>query len=269
MAGVNYTISNQLRLGVEYKYFAIPRIYYANFKSNYKTNEVLLRVSFLFNQTSPFNKLGTHMPNHVDTTHRFYIAAEGGASIRDTQPYGAGGTKSFPLGSFAGIALGYHVAKWLRVEAELNVRQNEVERVLLSSRKSITRPSGDETIIAPMLNAYISPWQFHGFTPFIGAGIGYAYDSYAIHVNLPPNFIRIPPTFPTFKHPRRSDTGFAYQLMAGISYPLTQRVIMSVGYRYFRMNGMHYVSFNGAPPISSHIAANTATLRLTYLLGST
>lgn len=266
LVGINYTIFHGLRFGIEYKYFAIPTIYYKNLRSNYKTHEILFQLSYLFNQQHQRDKFGAKVSNNVNVSHRFYIAGAGGLSIRDQQPFGTG-TKAFHLGPFAGFAFGYNLSKYIRAEAELSMRQNEVKNVLLGQAGTSNRPSSDETILVYMTNVFISPCTFHGFTLYIGGGVGYAYDSYAIHDNLPPNIIRVPPTLPPFKHPRISDSGFAYQVMGGISHPLTQRILMSIGYRYFRITHIHYVSFDGAPPIASHVSAHTVLLRLTFLLG--
>lgn len=70
-----------------------------------------------------------------------------------------------------------------------------------------------------MVNGYWDIVNVNGFTPYVGAGIGVAYNN--LHdINLPVN---------------QSSNGradFAYQLMAGVSYDFSPNLTVDAGYRY-------------------------------------
>jgi opacity protein-like surface antigen len=76
-----------------------------------------------------------------------------------------------------------------------------------------------------MLNAYKDLGNFGGITPYVGAGIGLAYN-------------RIGETTFTETTTRHNtilghdDLAFAWSLMAGVGYQLSDRAVLDVGYRY-------------------------------------
>lgn len=76
-----------------------------------------------------------------------------------------------------------------------------------------------------MLNGYKDFGNFRGFTPYVGAGVGIAYniidDVY---------FTGNPALVNQIAGDR--DIAFAWSLMAGVGYQLTPRSIIDVGYRY-------------------------------------
>jgi opacity protein-like surface antigen len=76
-----------------------------------------------------------------------------------------------------------------------------------------------------MLNAYKDLGNYGGITPYVGAGIGLAYN-------------RIGETTFTETNTRHNtilghdDLAFAWSLMAGVGYQLSDRAVLDVGYRY-------------------------------------
>ena len=78
-----------------------------------------------------------------------------------------------------------------------------------------------------MFNAYHDLGKFGGFVPYVGAGLGWAYHKMGdvmIHDPNSPN--------PQMGEDKLS---FAWSLMAGVGYQLTDRAILDVGYRYIDM----------------------------------
>ncbi|MBZ9659096.1 porin family protein [Mesorhizobium sp. ESP-6-4] len=80
-----------------------------------------------------------------------------------------------------------------------------------------------------LANAYIDIGTWHGVTPYVGAGIGGAWVKWdTLHnSDLDGDFF----------HRGGKGWRFAYALMAGASYCLTDRVKLDVGYRYSHING--------------------------------
>jgi opacity protein-like surface antigen len=76
-----------------------------------------------------------------------------------------------------------------------------------------------------MFNAYKDFGNFGGVTPYVGAGIGLAYNRIGETTF----------TETTTRHNTilgKDDLSFAWSLMAGIGYQLTDRAVLDVGYRY-------------------------------------
>lgn len=78
-----------------------------------------------------------------------------------------------------------------------------------------------------LANAYADLGTYHGFTPYLGAGIGGA------HIKW--DDLHDPNT--TEFNKGSSNWRFAYALMAGVSYCLTPNVDLDVGYRFTHVNG--------------------------------
>lgn len=79
-----------------------------------------------------------------------------------------------------------------------------------------------------MVNGYKDLGNFGGFTPYLGAGVGVAYNiledvSFTGNPNLV-NQIR-----------GDRDLAFAWSLMAGVGFQISERTILDVGYRYIDM----------------------------------
>jgi opacity protein-like surface antigen len=85
-----------------------------------------------------------------------------------------------------------------------------------------------------LANAYYDIGTWHGITPYVGAGIGGA------HVKW--DTVHDPNTTET--NPGSSNWRFAYALMAGASYCLTDRVILDAGYRFSHIQGGRMFDFD-------------------------
>jgi len=79
-----------------------------------------------------------------------------------------------------------------------------------------------------MLNAYKDFGNFGGFVPYVGAGIGVAYhDVDEVYFTENPNL--------TNRIAGNGDLSFAWSLMAGVGYQISERAILDLGYRYIDM----------------------------------
>jgi opacity protein-like surface antigen len=82
-----------------------------------------------------------------------------------------------------------------------------------------------------MLNAYKDLGNFGGFVPYVGAGIGAAY-----HQMGDTYFTDNPALVNRIKGD--NDLAFAWSLMAGVGYQISDRAIIDVGYRYIDMGSI-------------------------------
>ncbi|MEZ5843579.1 MAG: outer membrane beta-barrel protein [Hyphomicrobiaceae bacterium] len=79
-----------------------------------------------------------------------------------------------------------------------------------------------------MLNGYYDLGNWHGFVPYVGAGIGVAY-----HRMSGVYFTGNP--FLTNTIEGNNDLSFAWSVMAGVAYQISPRAVIDFGYRYIDM----------------------------------
>ncbi len=116
-----------------------------------------------------------------------------------------------------------------------------------------------------MLNLYKDLGSFGGFVPYVGAGIGAAYhqlDNISFTGN--PNL--------TNQIHGNNDLAFAWSLMAGVGYQLSERAIVDVGYRYIDMGSITSqrsdTAFNVNPAVKfDDLTAHEIKVGLRYHLG--
>lgn len=142
------------------------------------------------------------------------------------------GGKSFDFGKLKGSfslggGVGYKVNDYFRTDVTADYwfksDFNGGTSDALTTSTEVSRMSA----LLLLANAYVDIGTWHGITPYVGAGIGGA------HVKW--DEVRDPNT--TERNPGSSNWRFAYALMAGASYCLTDRVILDAGYRFTHIQG--------------------------------
>ncbi|KFB08840.1 outer membrane protein [Nitratireductor basaltis] len=92
-----------------------------------------------------------------------------------------------------------------------------------------------------LANAYVDLGTVVGITPYLGAGIGYTYVSWDELNNTTycvdgagscTGFVNF-----STPHEGERDWRFTYALMAGVSYDMTKRTKLDLGYRYMHVDG--------------------------------
>ncbi len=136
------------------------------------------------------------------------------------------------------VAGGYILPSGLRTELELGFRRTEFDKLRKIEIRGPARNAVDHvalpidgrfTTISVMANA-IYGTELAGFRPYVGGGVGLArhqakIDSIAYEAGS--ELTAAPIGF------SENATVFAFQLMAGIGYPLSEQAEMWLGYRYF------------------------------------
>ena len=189
----------------------------------------------------------------------FYADAHGGATFFDDEPAriaslvtqtSVHGHTNYDVGWLAGTSAGYEWNKGFAAELEFTFRQNHIDRIATSA--TLYR-GGDMHSFSTMFNGY---YRFHNetpFTPYIGGGIGEA-------------IVVLNNARPTFGLDRRpfggTDCEFAYQGIAGASYPIASHFTAAVEYRYFASLRPGFEQ--GASKVSSSYYSHNAILRLVY-----
>jgi opacity protein-like surface antigen len=152
------------------------------------------------------------------------------------------GTNSFTDGSFRGAlslggGIGYQINKYLRadVTGDYWFKSNFTGTTAGASCGTPPVPcnSIDESsyrAFVLLANAYAELGTWHKVTPYVGAGIGGAYVEWA-------NLRNTIPGVTVDEHRGESEFRFAWALMAGASYCLTNNLKADLGYRYTNIAG--------------------------------
>ena len=120
-----------------------------------------------------------------------------------------------------------------RAEVEFNYFASDVDEVTLVGDGSAS-VGGDGTVVAVMLNGFYDFVPGQTLSPFIGAGIGYANAEIDILGES------------------EDDDVFAYQLMAGFAFKLTENLTSDVQYRYFGTEDLEYEAGVDVDSVNSH-----------------
>ena len=146
-----------------------------------------------------------------------YYASVSGLFVlpRDTDWSDRLGAVDIPMKNGFGIlaAGGRILASGLRVEFELGYRSYDFEK------ETRVQPEGDFSTVSLMANGIYS-FDLEGFRPYAGLGLGVATHTAEI-------------TGSSVVFGKGEASVFAYQVLAGVGYPLSDRAEILLGYRYF------------------------------------
>ena len=130
-----------------------------------------------------------------------------------------------------GAGVGYQINRYLRTDFTGDYWSKSHFRGYSQGCTSACGTSYDESSYSAFLllaNAYADLGTYYGVTPYIGAGLGGAYLKWDDLRNTDGGVT---------VHEGGSGWRFAYALMAGASYCLTENLNLDVGYRYTHIEG--------------------------------
>ena len=149
----------------------------------------------------------------------FYAGIQGGVVMledAEADPAKSEMKTGYVLSGLAGYDFGA-----FRLEGEIAYRENDIDKVTILN--SDTDSSGDVSAWAFMVNGYFDFENSTAFTPYIGAGIGYA----RVEVEGKADY-----GFLARVTWDDDDSGLAYQLMAGVAWALSDTLALDLSYRY-------------------------------------
>lgn len=118
---------------------------------------------------------------------------------------------------------------------------------------------GDLTSYTLMLNGYYDLGNMNGMVPYVGAGVGVAYHRMGDVTGS------VGPT----SQEGGDNAAFAWSLMAGLAYQLTERAILDIGYRYIDLGSARSDRDPVLPRIElDDLRAHEIKVGLRYHLGS-
>jgi len=166
----------------------------------------------------------------------WYVRGDLGGTVEGT----VDGAKNQDLkdGWIGGAGAGYALGNGLRTEGEVVYLQSDLKRAGGGEAKTLgafANVTYDFNVKGPV-------------QPFVGAGLGVA------HVKVDENAYD------------DTDTGFAYQAKAGISYKINERLTGELAYRYLRVTDVKFGS--GDSRLEGDVDSQAITVGVRYKLGS-
>jgi outer membrane protein OmpA-like peptidoglycan-associated protein len=180
----------------------------------------------------------------------WYVSGGGGANVQtngDLNLAGAPLDTESATGWMGSLSSGYGWRNGVRLEFELAYHTNDVD--LITSMPA----QGDTRLMTGMINAMYAFPTPGPVAPFFGAGVG------AGHLKLE----SVRPVGPTSIDD--SNTGIALQAIAGVEYAVTDKLGLSLSYRYLYVPTLDFTAVNGSPAtITYQSHALMAALRWSF-----
>jgi OmpA-OmpF porin, OOP family len=198
----------------------------------------------------------------------WYIEADAGAMIVEDSSFDIGttvdaATVDHDYGYDMGGIIGYDFGGF-RLEAEASYREADPENLVTTVRIPAVAPlsiavpgsigtfnyvAGDVNALSFMVNGMLDFGEDDGLQGFIGGGVGVARVNHHYSVNrLGPGWLN------------DSDTGFAWQAIAGVRAPISDSWDVGLKYRFFNVDNVDLVDTAGR--------ANSTRFRSHSLLGT-
>lgn len=186
----------------------------------------------------------------------FYVgAALGGNFLTDSEIKGTGinNEAEYKIGPAGALTLGWGFGNGLRTEIELAARSNEVDKVT-GTGGGVN--DGRMNAYSGMLNLLYDINTGTAFTPYLGAGIGWAF--------LDASDVRRVNGNRTVDD---NDNRFAYQGIAGVGYSISPQWKVALDYRYFATLDPEFTAKTTAgvgTKVDSEYQSHTVMLGLRY-----
>ena len=162
----------------------------------------------------------------------------------------AGSSTDFDNGTAGALALGMNMTDAVRIEAELARRAADVNTI------SSTAGTGEALATSLMANALYDFKLDTGLTPYLGVGLGFAKGELDGAGSYGGSTIS------------DSDTGLAYQGIAGVSYAVDDAISLFADYRYFVANNLDLKTSSNVSS-SFDFKAQSVMVGLRYTFGAT
>lgn len=191
--------------------------------------------------------------------------ADGSFDFRTFDPstgtYGASSFNSVSLGEEVtwGIGFGYNFTDMLRADFTFDGYRMGFDGSTSSAAPCLATPpyagtgcrtedGSTASALSFMVNGYVDLGTYVGFTPYVGAGIGYSYvdwsslgsAAYCTGAGCPTGFVG------ATESEGEQSWRFTYAVMAGLAYDLTKNLKVDVGYRYRNIDSGPMFAFDPA-----------------------
>jgi len=155
--------------------------------------------------------------------------------------------EDYEEGFGAALVIGWVLDESLRMEIEGGYRSADLDTITIVRDDSLVTAPGDVIDVGgdaqagtAMVNLYADMHIFDGgVLPWIGVGLGAAFVDYSIDAMVVDPLS--PPDLMVFVNAKDDTWVFAYQFMAGVTFPIGQSVSMTAAYRFFQTEDFVYV----------------------------
>jgi opacity protein-like surface antigen len=203
-----------------------------------------------------------------DIGYNFSDNADGDFDYRTFDPitgtYGASAFDSASLDNQItwGLGFGYHFTDMVRADVTVDGFKMGFDGATSSAAPCVdtaafpayagtgcrSEDSATASVLSFMANGYVDLGTYVGFTPYVGAGLGYSYVDWS---SLGSSTFCTGGTCPAALVAATSSPGeqswrFTYALMAGLAYDVTNNVKVDLGYRYRKIDGGPMFDFDPA-----------------------
>lgn len=182
--------------------------------------------------------LAVSLPTAALAADGFYVGAGAGVNLlRDADSTFTGDTTAdetldFETGFAGALSAGYKFGFGLRPELELSYRRNRLDAF---DESGLDANDGAVRSLALLANVVYDINTGTAFTPYIGAGIGFA-RLWADDIRDGADIVRVDD----------SDNVLAYQGIVGVSYAATENLNLTLDYRYFATKDPKFSASTGA-----------------------
>jgi OmpA-OmpF porin, OOP family len=192
------------------------------------------------------------LPPSVRAEDGWYVSGAGGINFLDkTDNTTAGLSRSteYDDGGVADLAVGHSFPNGLRLELDYSYRQNDVSSIAGVSAGGSAKVN---SILANILYALpVNGW----LTPYVGAGAGYGWMNYGDLAPIAGSGVN------------DTDSGFAYQLIAGVEHRIDDHLSASLSYRYFGMPDTGFTTASGLG-VDSDYSSHAIMIGLRWSFGA-
>ena len=201
---------------------------------NFRSRAVLALAALVFSPLSPALAADYDPPVYVDETPEYtpvevgsgwYLRGDIGYNVNKS-PYDVSfnGTDSSGTRFNGGLGVGYHFTDYFRGDVNLGFLSHDT----YNWSDGINAIRAESNIWSGMVNGYADLGTIAGFTPYIGAGVGFLHSSRKVD--------------DTALGISDDDTqyAFAYSLGAGLAYKVAQNTSVDLGYQYISAPGLEY-----------------------------
>lgn len=217
------------------------------------------------------------IPEAVEFGSAWYLRGDVGYKIyrNPSVKYGGTGYKHEDLDDTGviGGGVGYKFNNWLRADATLDYEfKSDFNGKLICPAVGCGPVGGGPyyssekakiSALTPLLNVYADLGTYHGFTPYVGAGIGASYIMVDNYKFTNPNGVG-------GKIKGDNDWSFSWALMAGVGYQVSDNLIIDAGYRYLNLGDgktKKASGFNGNKPVKfDDLQAHEFRVGVRYML---
>jgi opacity protein-like surface antigen len=138
--------------------------------------------------------------------------------------------KGFDSGGMAGLGIGYRFNNWFRTDITGEYRGattfHGMDIIDTTGGPSTNDMSGTKSEWTGMLNAYLDLGNWNGFSPFVGAGIGYSRNTISDFTDINA------PNGSAAYGDDHSQWELAWALQAGLAYQISPAMTIELAYRY-------------------------------------